>query len=180
MRPRRVDVSWVRQDPAGGRRDREDEGEPMTMRRKPVSDWRRAVLALGTANEAPRANPPAPASFDRAKGNQPKRARLKPRSAKRAKLYREERVPLVVTMLAEGPCQAGPLITRWLDAGGREGEHAPEFGGCGGAAEHIHEVLPRARGGSIIDRSNLRRVCFECHRFIHDNQKTSRALGLLV
>lgn len=68
---------------------------------------------------------------------------LRHRSAKRAALYRRERVPLVRQLLAERPrCQVPWCTRRSVD---------------------VHEVLRRSRGGSISDVANLRCLCRECH-----------------
>ncbi len=55
-----------------------------------------------------------------------------------------------------------------------------EVPGCDHRSEHVHEVLTRARGGSIVDEDNCRAVCFACHRRIHDEPWWSEPLGLLV
>lgn len=40
--------------------------------------------------------------------------------------------------------------------------------GCARATE-VHELLPRGRGGSILDRDNLAALCHDCHRGITDH-----------
>ena len=40
---------------------------------------------------------------------------------------------------------------------------------CGGMADDAHELLSRARGGSITDPENVRPVCREDHRRITEN-----------
>lgn len=86
---------------------------------------------------------------------------LKPRSDKMAKIYREERVPLVARLLEERPyCEAKirDVCTRY--------------------SQDIHEVVSRARGGSITDEANCRAVCRPCHTFITDHPAIAAAMEL--
>lgn len=74
-----------------------------------------------------------------------RRTPLRPRSAKLAKVYRLERVPLVRTMLAGQPlCQL-------------------TLPGCTDLADTVHELLPRGRGGSITDPDNCVPACRTCN-----------------
>jgi len=41
----------------------------------------------------------------------------------------------------------------------------------------IHEVLSRARGGSILDPGNLVALCRQCHSFITQNPLVAHAEG---
>lgn len=50
---------------------------------------------------------------------------------------------------------------------------------CTGYAVHGHEVLPRGRGGSIVQAANVKPVCFECHAWIGNNTAEAERLGLL-
>jgi hypothetical protein len=50
---------------------------------------------------------------------------------------------------------------------------------CTFLGQHVHEVVSRARGGSITDASNCLYVCASCHRAIHDNPAEATRLGLL-
>jgi hypothetical protein len=85
--------------------------------------------------------------------------RLKARSAKTAKFYREVRAPLVARLLAERPrCEARI--------------------GCSGASADVHEIVSRARGGSLVDEANLACVCRDCHTYLTDNPLAAEALGL--
>lgn len=43
----------------------------------------------------------------------------------------------------------------------------------------MHEVLPRGTGGSATDKSNIKLVCAQCHKWIHANPKEAREAGLL-
>lgn len=80
------------------------------------------------------------------------------RSRKREALYRKRR-PLVEQLLAEFPiCQR-----------------------CGtNPSQDIHEVVTRARGGSILDRKNLRAICRSCHTFITTHPAQAEAEGLMA
>ena len=49
---------------------------------------------------------------------------------------------------------------------------------CTGRAEQGHEVLSRARGGSITDAANIIGVCAPCHRHITEHPLEATALGL--
>ncbi len=90
-----------------------------------------------------------------------RRARLKPRSAKTAALYRKERVPLVAALFAE------PSIC--------------EVPWCTNLATDPHEPLTRARGGSITDPANVRKVCHPHNvMFATDEQPWMYEYGFLV
>lgn len=143
----------------------------MSLRRKTVSAWRRAVLAVGgTVNEQP--EPDAPTR------------RMRTRSEKRAKLYREERAPLVASLVDSEarwvPCDGGWRIKAWIDARGREGERVLAFAGCAGRGSHPHEVVTRGRGGSITDAGNVVPLCHVCHAWVHEHPRVALALGLLA
>lgn len=43
----------------------------------------------------------------------------------------------------------------------------------------LHEVLTRARGGSITDPANILCLCRECHRWVTEHEEEARALGLV-
>jgi hypothetical protein len=94
---------------------------------------------------------------------------LKPRSKKTAAKYVERR-KLVARLLEERPeCEAGRLLRliRPLHE-------------CWGASDHIHEVIPRGRGGDILDESICVAVCPPCHDAIHTlNREEGEETGLL-
>ena len=83
---------------------------------------------------------------------------MRHRSAKRAKLYRDERVPLVVNLLIERP-----VCERCKASGSQD----------------IHELKSRARGGSIIDVNNLVALCRACHNWITTHPAEATAEGWL-
>lgn len=94
---------------------------------------------------------------------------LKAVSKKRAKVNRE-RTKVTKQVLAANPrCQAGQAIRP------HDTKHK-----CHGWAVDIHEPLTRARGGSIVDPSNMVAVCRACHDWIHNNPATATTAGLLV
>lgn len=82
--------------------------------------------------------------------------RIKPRSKKRATLYRTERAPLVARLLADNPlCQR-----------------------CHAAlAVDVHEIKSRARGGSITDLANLALLCRTCHDWVGTHPAQAEAEG---
>jgi 5-methylcytosine-specific restriction endonuclease McrA len=88
--------------------------------------------------------------------------RLKPRSDKTARLYREQRVPFVTKMLAERPvCQI------------------KVEGVCTGASVDLHEPKMRSRGGSIVDPENAVATCRPCHSWLHAHPAEATKLGWL-
>ena len=75
-----------------------------------------------------------------------RRTPLKRRSRKTARLYREVRVPLVRMLIEEHPtCQRCSMAR----------------------SNDVHELIPRGRGGSILDLENLVAICRTCHDFVH-------------
>src|SRR6185312_2068406 len=84
--------------------------------------------------------------------------RLKPRSAKMAKLYRTERVPLVIEWLERYPWCQFPL-------------------GCTERAVDVHEVLARSQGGTIVDPENLRSSCRAHNHWAEDHPAAAEAIG---
>lgn len=52
--------------------------------------------------------------------------------------------------------------------------------GCRGFADDAHELLSRARGGSITDPSNIAPVSRDCHRFITEHPELAEAAGLAL
>lgn len=51
---------------------------------------------------------------------------------------------------------------------------------CGGRADDAHELLSRARGGSITDPGNIVPLCRDCHSHVHLNPAASSAAGYMV
>lgn len=105
------------------------------------------------------------------------RSRLKPRSDKTAKKYREERVPLVQRLLAERPwCEACKIFA---EADGRTWYRI-------NPSSDLHEIVSRGRSGGVnsdewLDPDNILCVCRPCHNRITDNKDgESDRLGLLA
>jgi hypothetical protein len=50
--------------------------------------------------------------------------------------------------------------------------------GCNGQADDAHEILSRARGGSITDPANILPLSRECHSFVTQNPAIAERAGL--
>jgi 5-methylcytosine-specific restriction endonuclease McrA len=87
-----------------------------------------------------------------------KRAPIKPRSKKRAKLYRDQRVPLVKRLLEERP-----ICQRCQEQRSTE----------------IHERTLRSAGADILDESDCVALCRQCHSGIHAKPAQSQEDGWL-
>jgi hypothetical protein len=89
-----------------------------------------------------------------------RRTRLRYRSKKTQRRYVERRALLLELSMEPTPCEVP-----W----------------CGQRAEDPHEPKTRARGGSIVDRKNIKLICHGHHRQIHDQEPDwAYALGFLV
>lgn len=82
--------------------------------------------------------------------------RIRPVSKKRAAENRRRRA-LIAKMSAEG---------------------RPSCVNCGAPAEDLHEVLSRARGGSITDPANCVPICRPCHAYATEHPIEAEKLGL--
>ena len=82
---------------------------------------------------------------------------MRPRSRKMAKKYVERR-RLVIEILAQFPICERCQVAR---------------------STEVHEVLSRARGGSILDKSNCKALCHKCHFWITTNPADAKAQGWL-
>jgi hypothetical protein len=92
-----------------------------------------------------------------------RRTPLKPRSTKTAKLYREQRVPLVAGLLHTYPwCQI-----RW-------DEH------CHGRATAVHEPGKRSHGADICDPAQCVTTCGHCHDQVHGHPAEAEQRGWLI
>lgn len=85
--------------------------------------------------------------------------RLRPRSAKTARVYVQRRV-LVAALMAEYPVCQVP--------------------GCHRPSTDPHEPLTRARGGSIVDPINVVVICRRHHGEIHGEPAWAYTLGFLA
>lgn len=50
--------------------------------------------------------------------------------------------------------------------------------GCAGLAVDLHEVLSRARGGSITDLDNVVPLCRPCHDYVTTHPDAAESVGL--
>ena len=86
---------------------------------------------------------------------------MRRQSLKRQREQRQRRALLRRLVETRGPwCEAGLL-------------------GCRGLADDAHEVLTRARGGSIVDPSNIKLLCRPCHDWVGAHPDEAERLGLL-
>ena len=83
---------------------------------------------------------------------------LKKRSKKMAKIYAQERVPLVKRLLSERT-----LCERCEQK----------------RSQDVHEIKSRARGGSILDESNLACLCRPSHNWVTGNPEQAHKEGWL-
>lgn len=83
---------------------------------------------------------------------------IRHRSKKMETLYATERRKLVKELLQDFPACERCAIAYATD---------------------VHEIKTRARGGSIVDRSNLALLCRPCHTFITQNPAQGKAEGFL-
>lgn len=92
-------------------------------------------------------------------------------SKKRAKVLRE-RKKLTDAMKREGPVMCGIFTylagNPYFDAGVN----------CYRRADDAHELVSRARGGSITDRENIVPLCREHHRYVTEHPAWAEAVGL--
>jgi hypothetical protein len=54
-----------------------------------------------------------------------------------------------------------------------------EFTACRARSQDCHEILTRARGGSILDRLNIVALCREHHDWVGAHQALAESMGLL-
>ena len=83
-------------------------------------------------------------------------ARLRYATPKRAKELRKRK-----KLIAEMARNGHPLCVR-----------------CGRLADDLHEVLSRARGGSIADPENCRPLCRPCHTWVTEHPVEAKSEGL--
>ena len=83
---------------------------------------------------------------------------LRQRSARMAETYRTRRVPLVKELLAAHPVCERCNLRR---------------------STEVHELLSRARGGSILDVDGCVALCHECHHWITTHPAEATATGWL-
>jgi hypothetical protein len=94
------------------------------------------------------------------KGLNRESAKRRRENAERRKLRRE--------VLARG-CQVCPVLVAYVDGWER----------CNGIAHDWHEVLTRARGGSITDPTNALAACRRSHDYVTTHPALAAELGLV-
>lgn len=100
-----------------------------------------------------------------------KRTPIRPVSKKRARLLRE-RKKLTDSMKREGPVCCGFVV--W-----EEDSRGVDMGYfCGRRADDLHEIVSRARGGSITDEANVIPLCRVHHIWVTEHPKEAAELGL--
>lgn len=92
---------------------------------------------------------------------------------------------LVAALLKEHPiCQAGARIGAHLgpehgrDVRLSDGVSILLWERCTRRSKHVHEILARSAGGSILDRSNVLCVCPGCHDWVGRFPRAAVFLGL--
>lgn len=95
-----------------------------------------------------------------------RKAQVKNQSAKAAKINRQ-RAELRKSLLQErgAACEACPRTP--------VGSYTPR------PWTELHEVLTRARGGDPTDPDNILCLCLWCHKFVTENEREARRLGLV-
>lgn len=110
------------------------------------------------------------------------RKRLPPFSAKRAAI-RDERRAFVARILSERPTCEAPFYLRAV-VNGMEPEDqrtvvdALRLGGVRCRSTEVHEVLSRARGGSIVEDDNVKALCHLHHRWVTEHPRLATVAGL--
>ena len=100
-----------------------------------------------------------------------KRSPIAPVSKKRRKENRK-RKKLTDSMKANGPVMCQFLQRVPVD------DHSYCVDGCGFRADDLHEVVSRARGGSITDPENCVPLCRQHHRWVTEHPLEAAELGL--
>ncbi len=102
------------------------------------------------------------------------------RSAKRAAIA-DERRAFVDRILSERPqCEARHYL-RPIVAGLVGIDHdrvVKALRGCTWRSTEVHELLSRARGGSITEDANVSALCSNCHRWVTTEPRLATMAGL--
>lgn len=100
------------------------------------------------------------------------RTPIKARSARRAELYRTERVPMIKEAMDRGQlCQVCQLIAE-VDMA--------QAAKCRLRAQDLHERKTRGRGGSLTKAANLLWACRPGHDWITTHPLEAREVGLVL
>ncbi len=109
-----------------------------------------------------------------------KRSRLRPVSAKRAAIA-DERRAFVARILSERPqCEARnylrPIVATLT--GVDQDRVLGALRGCTWRSVEVHELLSRARGGSIVEDANVASLCHRCHHWVTTEPRLATMAGL--
>lgn len=109
-----------------------------------------------------------------------KRSRINPRSAKRAAIA-DERRAFVDRILSERPqCEARhylrPIVGTLV--GKDQDRVLSALRGCTWTSTEVHELLSRARGGSITEDANVSALCHACHGWVTTEPRLATMAGL--
>lgn len=97
----------------------------------------------------------------------PLRARSR-RAVARATIRRRLISDLVTAGRAR--CELGPVIRLAV----------PDWSGCTGRVDGLHEIRKRSSGGSLTRLDNLRPACNPCNEWCEDHPALARTVGLVV
>lgn len=97
--------------------------------------------------------------------------RIRQRSAKLAKLYRNERVPLVVRILAERQlCEVGPRLRAVM----------PDYRDCTLVSTCVHEMRKCSQSSRArLDEENCLASCYPCNSAIEDHPIAAHEAGVV-
>jgi hypothetical protein len=112
-----------------------------------------------------------------------KRTRIRPMSERRQGLVSERRA-LVERVLAQRPtCEAPSHLRAIVHGLPREDQDevvgALRASGPYCRSSEVHEVLSRARGGSIVDESNVMALCHIHHAWVTAHPRLATMAGLM-
>ncbi len=109
-----------------------------------------------------------------------KRSRIRSVSAKRAAIA-DERRAFVRRILSERPqCEARNFLRPIVSTltGVDQDRVVAALRGCTWRSTECHELLSRARGGSIVDDSLACALCHTCHRWVTTEPRLATMAGL--
>lgn len=102
------------------------------------------------------------------------------RSAKRAAIA-DERKAFVARILRERPqCESRHFLRPIVGTltGVDQDRVLAALRGCTWQSTEVHELLSRARGGSIVDDSNTASLCHTCHAWVTTEPRLAKLAGL--
>jgi hypothetical protein len=129
---------------------------------------RRTPLRRGQPPQA-KAALVARSSLDRGGSKPARAASVKPVSSKRRSENATRRAVLVAAWGPNPECVGGPILA-----------HIPGHPRCTLDATDPHEVLTRARGGSITEIANIIPLCRPCHDWVTTHPAAALEAGLMA